>query len=65
MNEMNFKCPHCNTEIEVIDTCADIEIDFQGTVECKVMGICPECNRIYTWKEKYKHSSSYDFRLAD
>jgi hypothetical protein len=52
-------------EIEVIDSSADIEIDFQGTVECKILGVCPECNRTYTWKEKYKYSSSYDFHLAD
>ena len=41
MNEMNFKCPHCNVEIEVEDR-TDIDIDYQGTVECKMLGFCPE-----------------------
>lgn len=64
MSKMNFKCPHCNVEIEVEDR-TDIDIDYQGTVECKMLGFCPECNRTYTWKEAYKYSSSYDFHLAD
>ena len=60
---MEFKCPHCNVEIEVEDRIDfDIENDF---VECKMLGFCPECGRTYTWKELYKYDKSYDFVLAN
>lgn len=60
---MEFKCPHCNVEIEVEDRIDfDIDSDF---IECKMIGSCPECGRTYIWKELYKYEKSYDFVLAD
>ena len=59
---MNYKCPHCNVEIETEDR-IDFSVESQEIVECKMLGSCPECGRTYTWLESYKYSRSYDFKL--
>jgi transcription elongation factor Elf1 len=60
---MEFKCPHCNIEIKVEDM---VHFDFDiGYVHCKMLGVCPECGRTYTWRELYKYEKSYEFTLAD
>lgn len=59
---MNYKCPHCNVEIETEDR-LDFSIENQEMVECEMLGSCPECGRTYTWFESYKYLKSYDFKL--
>ena len=60
---MDYKCPHCNVEIETDDR-IDIDID-DDHVECKMVGHCPTCDRNYQWFEVYEHIKSVGFALAD
>jgi hypothetical protein len=41
-------CPHCNTEIELDDTC-DMDYDEEGITLCQV-GHCPNCDKEYQWE---------------
>ena len=43
----NPKCPHCYTEIIIMDT-VDIEYD-EEMFTLKQVGKCPECGREYLW----------------
>lgn len=44
----NPLCPHCNTELEWIDT-YDMEYDEESIVLYQV-GHCPKCNKEYQWE---------------
>jgi transcription elongation factor Elf1 len=59
---MKHKCPHCNVELK-IDDVIDIDVD-EDYVNCKVIGYCPECDRLYSWYNHYKYEKSSDFGLT-
>lgn len=52
MNEP--KCPHCNVDLEVIDT-PDGDFD-ENTFYSNSYGECPQCKKVYSWVDVYKYS---------
>lgn len=59
---MNYKCPHCNVEVETADR-LDSSIDGE-TIEIEMLGHCPECGRAYHWFEVYELKRKHDFALC-
>ena len=59
---MDYKCPHCNVEVETTDR-LDFSID-DDHVEVEMLGHCPKCERAYHWFELYEHIKSVGFALC-
>jgi hypothetical protein len=53
--------------IEEMETmlCKKLDVDEdEDYVNCKVIGYCPECDRLYSWYNHYKYEKSSDFGLT-
>lgn len=66
---MKHKCPHCNVELKVddvidIDTNVDVDEDPEKYVICKVVGYCPDCDRLYSWYDHFKYEKTSEFGLT-
>ena len=62
---VKHKCPHCNVELKIDDVIdIDVDEDYENYVNCKVIGYCPECDRLYSWYNHYKYEKSSDFGLT-
>lgn len=62
---MKHKCPHCNVELKIDDVIdIDVDEDYEDYVNCKVIGYCSECDRLYSWYNHYKYEKSSDFGLT-
>lgn len=62
---VKHKCPHCNVELKIDDVIdIDVDEDSENYVICKVIGYCPECDRLYSWYNHYKYEKSSDFGLT-
>ena len=59
---MKFKCPHCNILLEPTE-CYDTEFNLNNTIYNKMLGVCPECERQYSWVSAYKYFDSFNLEL--
>lgn len=59
MNNMEIKCPHCNSYLDAWSDYGDWEGD---TLTEHMEGECPDCGAKFKWVETYKCAEVKEFR---
>lgn len=57
------ECLECKTELEFDDT-VDTWVDGD-IVEMKNIGHCPQCGKLYKWKDIFQHTEFQDLEERD
>lgn len=58
---MRFYCNDCEEEIEEFED-VDAEVSWDGADLYETRrGLCPKCEKYYTWKARYEFTGYYDF----